>query len=52
MRSNVHMQSIPWMEVHYVYLAILVGAFFMAVFAVKQLGEAVTGQIDKAETRD
>ena len=52
MRSNAHMLAIPWMEVCYVYLAILVGAFSMAVFAVKQLGEAVTGQIDKAETRD
>ena len=37
MRSNARMQSIPWMEVRYVYLAIPVSVFFMAVFAVKQL---------------
>ena len=52
MRSNAHMQSIPWMEVRYVYLAIPVSAFFMAVFAVKQLGETVTGKRDDTETRD
>lgn len=51
MRSNAHMQSIPWMEVRYVYLAIPVSAFFMAVFAVKQLGETVTGKADDTETR-
>lgn len=37
MRSNARMQSIPWMEVRYVYLAIPVSVFFMAVFTVKQL---------------
>lgn len=52
MCSNAHMQSIPWMEVRYVYLAIPVSAFFMAVFAVKQLGEAVTGRTDETATRD
>lgn len=52
MRSNAHMQSIPWMEVRYVYLAIPVSAFFMAVFAVKQLGETVTGKRDDTETRE
>ena len=52
MRSNAHMQSIPWMEVRYVYLAIPVSAFFMAVFAVKQLGETVTGKTDDTETRE
>ena len=52
MRSNAHMQSIPWMEVRYVYLAIPVSAFFMAVFAVKQLGEAVLGRIEPTATRD
>lgn len=52
MRSNAHMQSIPWMEVRYVYLAIPVSAFFMAVFAVKQLGETVTGKGDDTETRE
>lgn len=52
MRSNAHMQSIPWMEVRYVYLAIPVSAFFMAVFAVKQLGEAVTGRADDTEPRE
>lgn len=51
MRSNAHMQSIPWMEVRYVYLAIPVSAFFMAVFAVKQLAETVTGKGDDTETR-
>lgn len=51
MRSNAHMQSIPWMEVRYVYLAIPVSAFFMAVFAVKHLGETVTGRADERETR-
>lgn len=51
MRSNAHMQSIPWMEVRYVYLAIPVSAFFMAVFTVKQLGETVTGKADDTETR-
>lgn len=52
MRSNAHMQSIPWMEVRYVYLAIPVSAFFMAVFAVKQLGETVTGKGDDTEMRE
>lgn len=52
MRSNAHMQSIPWMEVRYVYLAIPVSAFFMAVFAVKQLGEAVLGRTEPTATRD
>lgn len=52
MRSNAHMQSIPWMEVRYVYLAIPVSAFFMAVFAAKQLGETVTGKGDDTETRE
>lgn len=52
MRSNAHMQSIPWMEVRYVYLAIPVSAFFMTVFAVKQLGETVTGKGDDTETRE
>lgn len=52
MRSNAHMQSIPWMEVRYVYLAIPVSAFFMAVFAVKQLGETVTGRADDTEPRE
>lgn len=52
MRSNAHMQSIPWMEVRYVYLAIPVSAFFMAVFAVKQLAETVTGKGDDTETRE
>ena len=52
MRSNAHMQSIPWMEVRYVYLAIPVSAVFMAVFAVKQLGETVTGKTDDTETRE
>lgn len=51
MRSNAHMQSIPWMEVRYVYLAIPVSAFFMAVFAVKQLGETVTGRASDTEMR-
>lgn len=52
MRSNAHMQSIPWMEVRYVYLAIPVSAFFMAVFAVKQLGEAVIGRIELKYVKD
>ena len=52
MHSNAHMQSIPWMEVRYVYLAIPVSAFFMAVFAVKQLGETVTGKRDDTETSE
>ena len=52
MRSNAHMQSIPWMEVRYVYLAIPVSAFFMAIFAVRQLGEAVLGRIEPTATRD
>lgn len=52
MRSNAHMQSIPWMEVRYIYLAIPVSAFFMAVFAVKQLGEAVMGKADDTATRE
>ena len=52
MRSNAHMQSIPWMKVRHVYLAIPVSAFFMAVFAVKQLGETVTGKGDDTETRE
>lgn len=43
------MQSIPWMGVRYVYLAIPVSAFFMTIFAVKQLREAVTG--DERVTR-
>lgn len=52
MRSNAHMQSIPWMEVRYVYLAIPVSAFFMAVFAVKQLGKVVLGRTEPTATRD
>ena len=52
MRSNAHMQSIPWMEVRYVYLAIPVSAFFMAVFAVKQLGETVLGRTEPKTTQD
>lgn len=35
MRSKARMQSIPWMEVRYIYLAIPVNAFFMAVFVLK-----------------
>lgn len=52
MRSNARMQSIPWMEVRYVYLAIPVSAFFMAVFVVKPQGETVKGRTDDAATRE
>lgn len=37
MRSNACMQSIPWMEMRYVYLALPVSAFFMVLFTVKDL---------------
>lgn len=52
MRSNARMQSIPWMEVRYVYLAIPVSVFFMAFFAVKQLRETVKGRADDTATRE
>ena len=43
MRSNATMQSIPWLEIRYVYLALPVSAFFMTVFSLKDLVETVTG---------
>lgn len=52
MRSNARMRSILWMEVRFVYLAVPVSAFFMAVFAVKQLGKTVTWKGDDTETRE
>ena len=35
LRSNATMQSIPWMEVRYMYAAIPVSAFFMTIYSVR-----------------
>lgn len=37
LRSNATMQSIPWMQIRYVYLAIPVSAFFMTIFSIRDL---------------
>lgn len=41
MRSNATMQSIPWMEVRYMYAAIPVSAGFMTLYGVRDLLEAL-----------
>ena len=41
MRSNATMQSIPWMEVRYMYAAIPVRAGFMTLYGVRDLLEAL-----------
>lgn len=41
LRSNATMQSIPWMEVRYMYAAIPVSAFFMTLYGVRDLVVAV-----------
>ena len=37
MRSGAYFQSIPWLQVRYAYLALPVSAFFMLVFALRDL---------------
>ena len=41
LRSNATMQSIPWMEVRYMYAAIPVSAIFMVTYSLRDLCEAV-----------
>lgn len=41
MRSNATMQSIPWMEVRYMYAAIPVSAGFMTLYGIRDLLEAL-----------
>ena len=36
-KSNSYMQSIPWMQVRWMYLAIPVSATFMTLYAVRDL---------------
>ena len=36
-KSNSYMQSIPWMQVRWMYLAIPVSAIFMTLYAVRDL---------------
>lgn len=44
LRSNAYMQSIPWLQIRYVYMALPVSAFFMALFSLKDLVLTVTGK--------
>lgn len=37
MRSNAYMQSIPWLQVRWVYLALPVSAAFMALFSAADI---------------
>ena len=40
LRSNATMQSIPWMEVRYMYAAIPISFFFMVIYAIRDVLQA------------
>ncbi len=41
MRSQAYFQSIPWLQVRWAYAALPVSAFFMTIYGVRDLVEAV-----------
>lgn len=43
MRANATMQSIPWMQMRYTYMAIPVSAFFMSCYGLRDLYRAMKG---------
>ena len=48
MRAQAYMQSIPWMQVKVAYAAIPVSAFFMTLYALRDLYLALLGKYEQA----
>lgn len=44
LRSNSYMQSIPWMEVRWMYAAIPFSAFFMSIYSFRDIVLLLTGK--------
>ena len=47
MRAQAYMQSIPWMQVRFAYAAIPLSAFFMMLYALRDLYLSITNRYDK-----
>ncbi len=44
MKSRAHMQSIPWMEVRWMYAALPFSAFFMTLYSIRDLLRILSGR--------
>ncbi len=49
MRSQAYFQSIPWLQVRWAYAALPVSAFFMTIYGVRDLVEAVVNLCRRRE---
>ena len=50
MRSEAYFQSIPWLQVRWAYAALPISAFFMTIYGIRDVVEAVTNLLRNRES--